>query len=77
MAVGSYRYLISRLDSYGVYTNISYTRGSRGFGSAEVEWAIEQQMDMIAERLGMDPVEVKKKEPSKRRRERRLWNGHS
>jgi CO/xanthine dehydrogenase Mo-binding subunit len=33
----------------------------RIFGSAEVNWAIESHMDMIAEKLGIDAVEIRRK----------------
>lgn len=60
-AVGSYRVPHFKLDSYGVATNTPPTGAFRGFGSTEVIWAVESQMDMIAERLGIDPVEIRRK----------------
>jgi carbon-monoxide dehydrogenase large subunit len=60
-AVGTYRIPHFKLDSYGVYTNEPLTGALRGFGCPEVEWAIEQQMDVIAESLGIDPVEIRMK----------------
>jgi CO/xanthine dehydrogenase Mo-binding subunit len=60
-AVGTYRMPNFKWDSYGVYTNNPVTGAFRGFGSAEVNWAIEQQMDVLALRLGIDPVEMRKK----------------
>jgi CO/xanthine dehydrogenase Mo-binding subunit len=60
-AVGSYRVTHFKLDSYAVATNTPPTGAFRGFGSTEVIWAIESQMDIIAERLGIDPVEIRKK----------------
>ncbi len=59
--VGSYRVPNFKLDSYAVATNDPPTGAFRGFGSTEVLWAIESQMDMIAEKLGLDPVEIRKK----------------
>lgn len=50
-----------QFDSYAVYTNLPPTTALRGFGSPEVLWAIEQQMDIIAEKLKMDPVALRKK----------------
>ncbi|MCL5960163.1 MAG: molybdopterin-dependent oxidoreductase, partial [Chloroflexi bacterium] len=60
-AVGSYKIPNFKLDSYGVYTNQPIGGAFRGFGSAQVIWAIEQQMDMLAEKLGLDPVEFRMK----------------
>lgn len=60
-AVGTYRIPNFKLDSYGVYTNLPLTTPLRGLGCPEIEWPIEQQMDMIAKKLGIDPVEIRKK----------------
>ncbi|MFC1867834.1 xanthine dehydrogenase family protein molybdopterin-binding subunit [Thermodesulfobacteriota bacterium] len=60
-AVGAYRTPNLKLDSYCVATNTPPTGPFRGFGCTEVLWAIESHMDMIAEGLGMDPVEFRKK----------------
>jgi CO/xanthine dehydrogenase Mo-binding subunit len=60
-AVGTYRIPNFKLDSYGVYTNLPLTGALRGFGCPEVEWPIEQQMDIIANELKIDPVEIRKK----------------
>lgn len=60
-AVGTYRITNFKLDSYGVYTNNPVAAGFRGFGSGEVTFAIESQMDIVAEKLGMDPVEFRRK----------------
>jgi len=37
-------------DAVGVYTNNVYTGAMRGFGSPQVNFAIEQLMDMVAEK---------------------------
>ncbi|MFC2024431.1 xanthine dehydrogenase family protein molybdopterin-binding subunit [Chloroflexota bacterium] len=44
-----------------VYTNNCYGGPMRGFGNAEVNFAIESMMDMIAEKLNMDPVQLRLK----------------
>jgi CO/xanthine dehydrogenase Mo-binding subunit len=33
----------------------------RGFGVPQAAWAYEQQIDMIAEKLGLDPLEIRRK----------------
>jgi CO/xanthine dehydrogenase Mo-binding subunit len=43
-------------DSIGVYTNRPVGSAYRGFGMSEIHWALEQQMDIVAHELGMDPV---------------------
>ncbi|CEP69182.1 Aldehyde oxidase/xanthine dehydrogenase, a/b hammerhead [Moorella glycerini] len=60
-AVGSYRIPNFRIRSYGVYTNEPVAGAFRGFGNPQVQWAIETQMDIIAEKLGIDPVEFRLK----------------
>ena len=49
------------VDSYAVYTNIVPAGAFRGYGINQAAWAYETQMDMIAERLGMDPLELRMK----------------
>jgi CO/xanthine dehydrogenase Mo-binding subunit len=58
-SVGTYRIPNFKLDSYGVYTNNPVTSAFRGFGSAEVLWGVENQMDVIARKIGMDPVKFR------------------
>ncbi|MBI4331161.1 MAG: xanthine dehydrogenase family protein molybdopterin-binding subunit [Chloroflexi bacterium] len=58
---GTYRVPNFKFDSYGVYTNLPLTGALRGFGCPEIEWPVEQQMDIIAEKLGLDPVLVRKR----------------
>lgn len=60
-AVGTYRVPNFKLDSYGVYTNQSLNTGFRGVGNTQVEFAIESQMDMLAEKLRISPVEIREK----------------
>ncbi|MCS7110507.1 MAG: xanthine dehydrogenase family protein molybdopterin-binding subunit [Candidatus Caldarchaeum sp.] len=46
-------------DAKVVYTNNPYTGTQRGAGNPQITFAIEQQMDALAEELGMDPVELR------------------
>ncbi|MGI6630855.1 MAG: xanthine dehydrogenase family protein molybdopterin-binding subunit [Bacillota bacterium] len=48
-----------------VYTNTTPTGAMRGFGNPPLAWAAEQAMDMAAEKLGMDPVELRLKNVKK------------
>jgi CO/xanthine dehydrogenase Mo-binding subunit len=56
-----YRLPHFKWDAYGVYTNEPCVGPLRGFGSAEALWATEQQMDIAAEKLGMDPLQFRLK----------------
>ncbi|GAB7389055.1 hypothetical protein BSNK01_28930 [Bacillaceae bacterium] len=49
------------LQGYCVYTNNGIAGAFRGFGVNQVCLAIEQNIDMIAKKLGMDPIEIRKK----------------
>lgn len=46
-------------DSIGVYTNRPAGSAYRGFGMSEIHWALEQQMEMVARELGIDPVDFR------------------
>ncbi|MCK9382665.1 MAG: xanthine dehydrogenase family protein molybdopterin-binding subunit [Sulfuritalea sp.] len=39
-----------------VYTNNPYAGSFRGYGNLQATFAIEQHMDMLAEKIGMDPL---------------------
>ncbi|MBI3370887.1 MAG: xanthine dehydrogenase family protein molybdopterin-binding subunit [Betaproteobacteria bacterium] len=56
---GPYRIPHVWIDSYCVYTNNPIGGAFRGFGVPQATWAHESQMDMIAHRLGIDPVEMR------------------
>lgn len=59
--IGPYRIPDIRVTSTLVYTNRIRGTQLRGLGVPEGAWAIESQMDMIAERLGVDPLELRLK----------------
>ncbi len=58
---GPYRwqYVDSRCDC--VMTNTTPAGPFRGFGGTQTTWASESQVDMIARRIGIDPVALRKK----------------
>ena len=58
---GPYRIPHLRIDSYCVYTNKVPAGAMRGFGIPQAAWAYEQQIDIIAERLGIDPLRIREK----------------
>ncbi|HLG74358.1 MAG TPA: xanthine dehydrogenase family protein molybdopterin-binding subunit [Chloroflexota bacterium] len=53
-----YLYKDVRSELYVVHTNKIGTGAFRGFGNPEAAFAIDQMIDMAAERLGLDPVEM-------------------
>ena len=60
-APGPYRIPHVKVDGYAVYTNKPVAGSYRGYGIPQGAWAGEQQMDEIAKRLGMDPIELRMK----------------
>lgn len=48
-----------KFDGFLVYTNKEPGTAFRGFGNPQIHFAIESQMDMIAEKLGADPMELR------------------
>jgi carbon-monoxide dehydrogenase large subunit len=58
---GSYYWVPNiKFDAYGVYTNQAVASAFRGFGNAQLHFAVEQQMDILAEELGIDPAEFRR-----------------
>lgn len=55
-ATGPYEIPNIKVDSYSVYTNNPFAGAMRGFGATQVPIAHEQQMDMLAEKLNIDPI---------------------
>ena len=58
---GPYRVPHMKTDAYTVYTNTVPAGAYRGFGTLQVTWAYESHMDIIAEKMGMDPLEFRLK----------------
>jgi CO/xanthine dehydrogenase Mo-binding subunit len=58
---GPYKIPHVKIDSCAVWTNLVPAGALRGFGVPQAVWAYESQMDMIAERLGLDPLEFRRK----------------
>ena len=55
-----YKYPNYRYDGYRAYTNTAPTSAQRGFGAPQSVFTGEQQIDMIAEDLGIDPIEIRR-----------------
>ncbi|MEJ5197758.1 MAG: xanthine dehydrogenase family protein molybdopterin-binding subunit [Anaerolineae bacterium] len=60
-AMGAYRYDACHVDITCVYTNNGYYGAFRGFGNTEVCAAIEQAIDEMAYKVGMDPIDFRLK----------------
>jgi CO/xanthine dehydrogenase Mo-binding subunit len=60
-AQGPYRCPNVRVDARVVYTNHTPCSAMRGFGAMQVALAYEGQMDRLAERLGVDPLELRRR----------------
>lgn len=56
-----YRLPNLKYEGYAVYTNNPVRAPQRGHGAPQLRFAVESQMDMIAEDLGIDPVEIRLK----------------
>ena len=58
---GFYRCPNIRFDTTIVYTNNVYSGSMRGYGNLESTFAVEAQMDDLAERLGLDRLEIRRR----------------
>jgi xanthine dehydrogenase molybdenum-binding subunit len=58
---GNYRMPVFKGEMKAVYSNTPTTSGSRGYGTPQALFILEQLMDMAAEKLGMDRLEIRKK----------------
>ncbi len=46
-------------NSYCMYTNHTFSTAFRGFGHLEMTFAVERAMEMLAQKLNMDPLELR------------------
>ncbi len=58
-AMAPYRIPNLKYEGYSIYTNNTVHCPQRGHGAPKMRFAIESQMDMLAEELGVDPVEIR------------------
>ncbi|UCE41527.1 MAG: xanthine dehydrogenase family protein molybdopterin-binding subunit [Candidatus Aminicenantes bacterium] len=58
-ATSLYRVPHIMFDAKLVYTNNTYCQAMRGYGNPELTWALESNMDELAEEVGMDPLEFR------------------
>ncbi len=59
LCTGAYEIPNIKVDSYAVYTNNLPNGAFRGFGGPQAAFEAEAQMSKLAEKLGMDPVELR------------------
>ena len=60
-ATGPYEFPNVHVDAYGVYTNNPQAGAMRGFGVPQMAFANETHMDLLAEELGLSPLEIRMK----------------
>ena len=60
-ASGAYEWADARIEAVAVATNTPPNGAFRGFGAPQTIWAIERHMDKVARVLGMDPLDLKRK----------------
>ncbi len=60
-AIGPYRVENASIDSYCIYTNLPPGGPYRGFGYSEFLFGLESHMERIARHLGIDPVEIRRR----------------
>ena len=60
-AAGPYDIPNAWVDAYTIYTNKPWGTAYRGFGHVEFFWGLERHMELVAQVIGMDPLEFRKK----------------
>ena len=60
-ATGPYVVENAKIDCFAMYTNNAPCGAFRGFGVTQSAFAVESNMDILAEELGMDPVALRLK----------------
>jgi len=59
--IGPYRIPHVRVDALAIYTNLPPNGAYRGYGAMQSIWASERTMDVLAERLDMSALELRRK----------------
>jgi CO/xanthine dehydrogenase Mo-binding subunit len=60
-APGPYRWPAYRVQAHCVYTNTAPSGSYRAFGATHMQWIGESQIDELARRAGIDPLEVRRR----------------
>lgn len=61
IVTGAYAIPEASSEVYGVFTHTTPTDAYRGAGRPEATYLVERMMDLYARQIGMDPVEVRRK----------------
>jgi aerobic carbon-monoxide dehydrogenase large subunit len=61
MLSGAYRFPNIHCQVLGVYTNTGMVDAYRGAGRPEATYVVERAVDLVASELGLDPVEVRRR----------------
>lgn len=59
-APGPYRWSAVQVDAQCVYTNTGPAGSYRAFGATHLQWIGESQVDEVARRLSVDPVDIRR-----------------
>jgi CO/xanthine dehydrogenase Mo-binding subunit/aerobic-type carbon monoxide dehydrogenase small subunit (CoxS/CutS family) len=60
LAAGPYAIPNVKVDTYGIYTNNTPSGAFRSFGALQTAFATESHLDICAERLGLDPFQIRR-----------------
>lgn len=60
LSCGPYDVANVKIDTYGVYTNNTPSGAFRTFGAMQAQFATESHLDICAEKLGLDPFEIRR-----------------
>lgn len=61
LMTGCYRIPCARAEIQGVFTNTTAPDAYRGFGRSEAAYYLERAIDMLARRLELDPIELRRR----------------
>jgi CO/xanthine dehydrogenase Mo-binding subunit/aerobic-type carbon monoxide dehydrogenase small subunit (CoxS/CutS family) len=60
LGAGPYDIPNLKMDTYGIYTNNTPSGAFRSFGALQAQFATESHLDICAEKLGLDPFEIRR-----------------
>ncbi len=61
LSCGPYDIPNVKIDTYGIYTNNTPSGAFRTFGAMQAQFATESHLDICAEKLGLDPFEIRRR----------------
>jgi CO/xanthine dehydrogenase Mo-binding subunit len=60
LGAGPYNIANLQVDTWGIYTNNTPSGAFRSFGALQTQFATESTLDICAEKLGLDPFEIRR-----------------